>query len=73
MLRLLRVPGSQGAVPLSAVAEISEGSGPARIDRLDRERNVTVTEAGEFSPPFDEVFVMLLEQEAARQAEGVHA
>ena len=37
------------------------------------ERNVTVAEAGEFNPPFDEVFVMLLEQETARQAEGVHA
>jgi len=43
VLRQLRVPGSQGPVPLSAVAEISEGSGPARIDRFDRERNVTVT------------------------------
>ncbi len=42
VLRLLRVPGSRGPVPLSAVAEITEGSGPARIDRLDRERNVTV-------------------------------
>ncbi len=42
VLRLLRVPGSQGPVPLSAVAEIRESSGPARIDRLDRERNVTV-------------------------------
>ncbi len=42
VLSQLRVPGSQGPVPLSAVAEISEGSGPARIDRLDRERNVTV-------------------------------
>ena len=45
---------------------------PAVMSWMD-ERNVTVTEAGEFSPPFDEVFVMLLEQEAARQAEGVHA
>jgi multidrug efflux pump subunit AcrB len=42
VLSLLRVPGSQGPVPLSAVAEISESSGPARVDRLDRERNVTV-------------------------------
>jgi multidrug efflux pump subunit AcrB len=42
VLRLLRVPGSQGPVPLSAVADIRESSGPARIDRLDRERNVTV-------------------------------
>jgi multidrug efflux pump subunit AcrB len=43
VLGQLRVPGARGAVPLSAVADIYEGSGPARIDRLDRERNVTVT------------------------------
>lgn len=42
VLRLLRVPGANGPVPLSAVADIRESSGPARIDRLDRERNVTV-------------------------------
>jgi multidrug efflux pump subunit AcrB len=42
VLRLLRVPGTEGPVPLSAVADIRESSGPARIDRLDRERNVTV-------------------------------
>jgi hypothetical protein len=34
------------------------------------ERDVTVTEAGEYNPPFDEVFVMLLEQEAARQSQS---
>ncbi len=43
VLRQLRVPGADGPVPLSAVADIYEGSGPARIDRLDRERNVTVS------------------------------
>ena len=43
VLGQLRVPGARGAVPLSSVADIYEGSGPARIDRLDRERNVTVT------------------------------
>ena len=43
VLRQLRVPGKAGPVPLSAVAEISEGSGPARIDRLNRERTVTVS------------------------------
>jgi multidrug efflux pump subunit AcrB len=43
VLRQLRVPGSRGPVPLAAVAEISEGSGPARIDRLNRERNVSVS------------------------------
>jgi multidrug efflux pump subunit AcrB len=42
VLEQLRVPGARGSVPLSAVATISESSGPARIDRLDRERNVTV-------------------------------
>ena len=43
VLRQLRVPGKAGPVPLSAVATISEGSGPARIDRLNRERTVTVS------------------------------
>ncbi len=43
VLGQLRVPSAGGPVPLSAVADIREGSGPARIDRRDRERNVTVT------------------------------
>jgi len=43
VLRQLRVPGKNGPVPLSAVADITEGSGPARIDRLNRERTVTVS------------------------------
>lgn len=43
VLRQLRVPGARGPVALAAVADISAGSGPARIDRIDRERNVTVT------------------------------
>ena len=43
MLRQLRVPGKNGPVPLAAVAEIGEGSGPARIDRRDRERVITVS------------------------------
>ena len=51
VLRLLRVPGSQGPVPLSAVADIRESSGPARIDRLDRERNVTVGAELNGQPP----------------------
>jgi hypothetical protein len=37
------VPGKNGPVPLAAVAEIGEGSGPARIDRRDRERVITVS------------------------------
>lgn len=43
LLSMLRVPTPDGSVPLSAVATISEGSGPAQIDRLDRERNIRVT------------------------------
>jgi len=42
-LENLRVPGTNGAaVPLSAVADISFGSGPAQINRLDRRRVVSV-------------------------------
>ncbi len=43
VLSMLRVNGKNGSVPLAAVATISEGSGPSQIDRLDRERTVTVT------------------------------
>jgi multidrug efflux pump subunit AcrB len=43
VLGQLRVPAAGGPVPLSAVADIREGSGPARIDRRDRERNVSVS------------------------------
>jgi len=39
----LRVAGRDGPVPLASVAEISIGSGPAQIDRHDRNRHVTVT------------------------------
>jgi HAE1 family hydrophobic/amphiphilic exporter-1 len=43
VLRTLRVEGRDGVpVPLGAVAEIRHGAGPARIDRLDRERKVMV-------------------------------
>ncbi|MBK1722692.1 efflux RND transporter permease subunit [Thiocystis violacea] len=38
----LRLPAWSGQVPLSAVADVSLSSGPAQIDRLDRERNVTI-------------------------------
>ena len=42
-LQNLRVPGTNGAaVPLSAVADVSFGSGPAQINRLDRRRMVSV-------------------------------
>ena len=39
----LRVPGRNGAVPLSAVADISVGSGPSQISRYQRQRSVTLT------------------------------
>ena len=39
----LRVPGSNGSVSLGSVAEVTLGSGPSQIDRLDRSRNVTLT------------------------------
>jgi len=38
----LRVPGRNGSVPLSTLAEINIAGGPAQIDRLDRMRNVTM-------------------------------
>ena len=43
-LGLMRVPGrDRTAVPLSAVADIREGSGPAVIDRYNRERNIKIS------------------------------
>ena len=39
----LRVPGREGPVPLSSVAEVSMASGPAQIDRYDRHRYVSVS------------------------------
>jgi multidrug efflux pump subunit AcrB len=38
----LRVPAKVGSVPLSAVATLGLGSGPAQIDRVDRKRNVNI-------------------------------
>lgn len=38
----LRLPAWSGQVPLSAVADVGLSSGPAQIERLDRERNVTI-------------------------------
>ena len=57
---------------LQLVVDDASTALPAVMSWMD-ERDVTVSEAGEYSPPFDEVFVMLLEQEAARQAGGNHA
>lgn len=39
----LRVSGREGLVPLSSVADLSVGSGPAQIDRYDRQRFIQVT------------------------------
>jgi multidrug efflux pump subunit AcrB len=41
-LRLLTVPGRLGPVPLVNVADVSLGSGPAQITRIDRSRNITL-------------------------------
>lgn len=37
----LRVPGAKGPVPLSSVADVRLGGGPAVINRYDRARNIT--------------------------------
>lgn len=39
----LRVAGRTGDVTLDRVATVSLGSGPAQIDRLDRQRNVSIS------------------------------
>ena len=39
----LRVRGKGGTVPLSAVAELRDGSGPSVISRYQRQRNITLT------------------------------
>lgn len=38
----LQVPASSGTLPLSSVADITLGSGPSQIDRVDRRRSATV-------------------------------
>jgi multidrug efflux pump subunit AcrB len=35
------VPGKNGTVPLSAVADLIETSGPSQVDRYQRQRNIT--------------------------------
>lgn len=42
-LAMLRVPGRNGPVPLSSVAEIRETSGAQVITRFNRERNITLS------------------------------
>lgn len=39
----LRVRGKHGPVPLSAVAELRDGSGPSVISRYQRQRNIVLT------------------------------
>jgi multidrug efflux pump subunit AcrB len=38
----MRVPARNGLVPLSSVANVAIGSGPAQIDRFDRSRNINI-------------------------------
>lgn len=39
----MRVAGRDGPVPLATVADIGIGSGPAQINRYDRDRNISIT------------------------------
>ncbi len=39
----MRVPGREGLVPLSSIAEISIAGGPTQIDRYDRQRYVSIS------------------------------
>ena len=41
-LKELRIVGARGLVPLSSVATVTVGSGPAQISRYDRSRNVQI-------------------------------
>ncbi|WP_298612673.1 efflux RND transporter permease subunit [uncultured Thiothrix sp.] len=41
-IQQLRIPGRNGEVPLSAVADVELSSGPTQIQRLERRRNVTI-------------------------------
>ena len=42
-LRALRVPSRAGPVPISAIADVDLSSGPARIERYDRQRFVRLS------------------------------
>ncbi|WP_043330364.1 efflux RND transporter permease subunit [Curvibacter gracilis] len=42
-LAQMRLPATNGSVALASVAEVQMGSSPAQINRIDRERNVTLT------------------------------
>lgn len=39
----LRVAGTHGSVTLDSVGSLSIGSGPSQIDRIDRDRNITLS------------------------------
>jgi multidrug efflux pump subunit AcrB len=39
----LRVAGDKGSATIRSLGALSMGSGPAQIDRIDRERNITLT------------------------------
>ncbi|HPY39664.1 MAG TPA: efflux RND transporter permease subunit, partial [Thiolinea sp.] len=41
-IQQLRIPGRNGEVPLSAVADVDISSGPTQIQRLERKRNVAI-------------------------------
>ena len=41
-IRMIPVPGTLGTVTLGAIADITMGSAPSEINRLDRSRNVTI-------------------------------
>lgn len=43
LLRNLKVQGSRGLVPLSAVARVEMGQGPSQINRYDRQRQISIT------------------------------
>jgi len=43
LIGTLRVPGKNGPVPLAAVADLVQSSGPSQIARYQRQRNVTFT------------------------------
>jgi len=39
----LRVVGSNGKIAIASLGDLKMGSGPAQIDRIDRERNITLS------------------------------
>jgi multidrug efflux pump subunit AcrB len=59
LLRQLPVPGARGPVPLGRVATLELSSGPAQIDRYDRQRNVNI-EVELNQRPLGEVEVQVL-------------